>query len=102
MAPRVPEGGGGGRGRPAIGLLSEAGFLGRVPDLEGAGLGSAVIFPLLDFLMERGGATGPEPNNRTSVSFLSDDYEAAKKFAQTLDCIFCLLSELTWHLNFRS
>ena len=82
MAPRVPEGGGGGRGRPAIGLLSEAGFLGRVPDLEGAGLGSAVILPLLDFLMERGGATGPEPNNRTSVSFLSDDYEAAKSLAK--------------------
>ena len=83
MAPRVPEGGGGGRGRPAIGLLSEAGFLGRVPDLEGAGLGSAVIFPLLDFLMERGGATGPEPDiNRILVSFLSDDYEAAKSLAR--------------------
>ena len=62
MAPLGPVGGGGGRGRPAIGLLSEAGFLGSVPDLEGAGLGSAVIFPLLDFLMDRGGATGPEPD----------------------------------------
>ena len=91
MAPRVPVGGGGGRGRPAMGLLSEAGFLGRVPDLEGAGLGSAVIFPLLDFLMERGGATGPEPDNGISVSFLSDDYEAAKSL--TKHSIVYLFSE---------
>ena len=66
MTPRGPVGGGGGRGRPAIGLLSETGFLGKVPDLDGAGLGSAVIFPLLDFLMDRGGATGPEPDKRMS------------------------------------
>ena len=60
MLPFGATGGGGGKGRPAIGLTTKLeldGFLGSVPVLDGAGLGSALSKPprFLDLL---GGATG--------------------------------------------
>lgn len=60
-------GGGGGRGLPAMGLmlmLELLGFRGKVPVLEGAGLGSALGRPPR-FLELLGGATGPDPGIST-------------------------------------
>jgi len=60
-------GGGGGRGLPAMGLrlrLVVLGFRGKVPVLEGAGLGSALGRPPR-FLELLGGATGPDPGIST-------------------------------------
>ena len=63
-----PTGGGGGRGRPAIGLfawLADEGFLPSVPVLEAAGLGSPLLSPAFDLLELLGGATGPQPGIST-------------------------------------
>ena len=65
--PFKSTGGGGGRGRPAIGLIARLellGFRGRVPILDGAGLGSALGNPFF-FLELLGGATGPDPGIST-------------------------------------
>ena len=67
MLPFGATGGGGGKGRPAIGLTTKLeldGFLGSVPVLDGAGLGSALGRPPR-FLELLGGATGPEPGIST-------------------------------------
>ena len=65
--PLGSTGGGGGRGLPAMGLrlrLVVLGFRGKVPVLEGAGLGSALGRPPR-FLELLGGATGPDPGIST-------------------------------------
>ena len=81
-----PTGGGGGKGLPAMGLLLDKfvleGFLGSVPFLDGAGLGSAVIWPL-DFLALLGGAMGPDP-----------------ELFETRQMFFCLFIFCTWHFHF--
>ena len=81
-----PTGGCGGRGLPAIGLLLDKlvldGFLGRVPFLDGAGLGSAEICPF-DFLELLGGAMGPDP----------ELFESSQMF-------FSLFIFHTWHFYF--
>ena len=65
--PLDSTGGGGGRGRPDIGFIFRLvllGFLGKVPVLAGAGLGSTLGKPPR-FLELLGGATGPDPGIST-------------------------------------